>query len=241
MRTLIVGASGATGSRLINAMLTKQQAIRIVIRPSSIVKTHILDNPLVDVVYGEVLRFNEQQMTSLVRGCDAIVSCLGHNMTFKGMYGGPRQLVTDSCAALVKAVELLKPQKSVKFVLMNTSGNRNKLAGETVSLAHRLMIAVIRKLVPPHADNENAANYLQANLGIQNNYIQWVVVRPDSLTDEDSVSPYELYESPVRDALFDAGKTSRINVANFMYRLINEPELWQKWKFQMPLIYNAGQ
>jgi hypothetical protein len=52
------------------------------------------------------------------------------------------------------------------------------------------------------------------------------------------VSEYELYASPTRSALFNPGKTSRVNVGCFMAKLIVENDLWNKWKGQMPVIYN---
>jgi hypothetical protein len=39
-------------------------------------------------------------------------------------------------------------------------------------------------------------------------------------------------------ALFDSGATSRINVGHFMAELILNKHTWQKWKGQMPIIYN---
>ena len=61
---------------------------------------------------------------------------------------------------------------------------------------------------------------------------------PDTLINEDIVTEYELYDSPVRSAMFNPGKTSRINVGNFMARLIVENDLWNKWKGRMPVMYN---
>jgi hypothetical protein len=65
-----------------------------------------------------------------------------------------------------------------------------------------------------------------------------VAVRPDTLINEDIVTEYEIYASPARSALFNPGKTSRINVGYFMAKLIVDNELWNKWKGQMPVIYN---
>lgn len=48
-----------------------------------------------------------------------------------------------------------------------------------------------------------------------------------------------VHQSPTRSAIFDAGKTSRINLGNFMCRLIEESDLWEKWKGKMPVIYNT--
>ena len=68
--------------------------------------------------------------------------------------------------------------------------------------------------------------------------IEWTVVRPDGLTDEQSVTEYTVHPSPTRSAIFDAGKTSRINVGHFMATLITEDNLWNTWQGQMPVIYN---
>jgi hypothetical protein len=88
-------------------------------------------------------------------------------------------------------------------------------------------------------DNEQAAAFLQNEVGLSSKAIQWVVVRPDDLIDEQSVSPYKIYPSPIRSAIFDAGKTSRINVAHFMSQLVLDDECSDKWQGQMPVIYNA--
>ena len=59
---------------------------------------------------------------------------------------------------------------------------------------------------------------------------------PDGLIDESEVSKYEVYNSPTRSAIFDAGNTSRINVGHFIAELITDSDTWLKWKGQMPLI-----
>jgi len=58
------------------------------------------------------------------------------------------------------------------------------------------------------------------------------------LIDETEVTAYDVHPSPIRSAVFDPGQTSRINVGHFMADLITEDSIWQKWKGQMPVIYN---
>ena len=65
-----------------------------------------------------------------------------------------------------------------------------------------------------------------------------MAVRPDTLINEDNVTEYEIYASPIRSALSNPGKASRINVGHFMAKLIIDNDLWSKWKGQMPVIYN---
>jgi hypothetical protein len=101
------------------------------------------------------------------------------------------------------------------------------------------VIGLLRLLLPPHPDNEKAADYLRVNIGQNNPYIEWVAVRPDNLINEEIVSEYSLHISPTRSALFNSGKTSRINVGHLMARLITNGDLWNKWKGQMPVIYNV--
>jgi len=129
-------------------------------------------------------------------------------------------------------------EKAIKFVLMNTVGYRNRDLNEPISLGQKIVISIIRALVPPHSDNEAAAEFLRLNIGQKNAKIQWVVVRPDTLINQNSTTDYNLHVSPTT-TLFKPGKTSRINVGNFMARLISEDGLWEEWKGKMPVIYNA--
>jgi hypothetical protein len=124
---------------------------------------------------------------------------------------------------------------------MNTAGNSNRNLSEPISFAQKCVIGLLRLLLPPHVDNEKAADYLRTEVGQNDGVIEWSVVRPDNLIDEDEVSDYEVHSSPIRSAIFDPGTTSRINVGNFMAELITNPDTWSKWKAQMPVIYNKAQ
>ena len=123
---------------------------------------------------------------------------------------------------------------------LNTTGNRNRDIDEPVSLGHRLVIGLIRLAIPPHADNERAADFLRREIGRGDSALEWCVVRPDSLTNEPEVTEYEVYPSPIRSAIFDAGKTSRSNVAHFMGELMTDDDSWHRWQGQMPAIYNKA-
>jgi len=83
------------------------------------------------------------------------------------------------------------------------------------------------------------ADYLRTGIGQNHPTIEWAAVRPDGLTDEDEVTPYDVHPSPIRSAIFDAGQTSRINVAHFMAELITDDGMWAEWKGRMPVIYNS--
>jgi len=121
---------------------------------------------------------------------------------------------------------------------MNTTSNRNRDLNKPISFAQKLVIGLLRLILPPHVDNEKAADYLRIQMGQNNKNIEWVVVRPNDLINEKEVTDYEINRSPIRSAIFDAGKVSRINVGHFMANLISDANLWNAWKGQMPVIYS---
>lgn len=241
MTTLVVGASGATGKHLVDALLASNQKVKVIVRSADSVPESWRNNNQLTIIQASVSEISLDKMAEYVQDCDAVASCLGHNLNLKGIYGKPRELVTDTVKLLCKAINKNTSSTPVKFVLMNTSGNRNRDLKEPLSFAHRSVLAILRILLPPHVDNEKAADYLRTHIGQGNRFVEWVAVRPDTLVNEDQVSEYEVHPSPIRDPLFNAGIVSRINVAYFMAALILENELWSKWKGQMPVIYNVDQ
>ncbi len=240
MKTLVVGATGATGRLLVQRLLESGDQVSIIIRSDMSLPSSITSHENLTMTVGNVLEIPNEELTELMRGCDAIASCLGHNFTFKGIYGQPRYLVTDATSRLCEIAEQLKPIKPIKFILMNTTGNQNKLNGEQVSRSHKMLMSLIRALLPPQVDNERAAQFLQLNYPDSHPHIQWAAVRPDSLVDMPVATPYEVFASPTRDPLFNAGRTSRINVGNFIAELIADQKLWELWRGQMPVLYNQS-
>lgn len=238
MTTLILGASGATGKHLVEQLLCINQHLKVIVRNKTNLPESWKKNNNLTIIQANILDISADEMANHLKGCDAVASCLGHNLSFKGVYGKPRKLVRDSVIHICKTIEKNAPEQPVKVVLMNTTGNRNRDLNEHISFGEKIVTGLIRALLPPHSDNEKAADYLRAEIGQKNKHIQWAAVRPDSLIDEDKVSEYKVHPSPTRSAIFNAGKTSRINVGHFMAQLITNHESWNKWKGKMPVIYN---
>lgn len=238
MTTLIVGASGATGRLLVEQLLNRGQNVKVIVRSPEKLPKSWKNNKHLFIISAAVLELSDTEMVKHLKGCQAVVSCLGHTISWKGIYGHPRKLVTDTVRRLTDSIKVNNPEEPIKYILMNTTANRNRDLNEAISFGQRCVIGLIRFLLPPQADNEKAADYLRTNIGQSDQFIEWVAVRPDGLINEEEVSEYELYPSPIRSAVFDAGKTSRINVGHFMADLITDDEIWSRWKGQMPVIYN---
>lgn len=240
MTTLIIGASGATGRLLLEDLLNRGQKVKIVVRSRNSLPDSILNHENLSVTQASILDLDEAELASLVQGCSAVASCLGHNISLKGIYGSPRKLVTDATRRICQAIRAAEPKEKVKFVLMNTAGNRNRDLDEPISFGQKIVVCLLRYLLPPHVDNENAADYLRVTIGQNDPMIEWVAVRPDGLVNEPAVTGYKIHPSPTRSAIFNPGTTSRINVADFMSTLITDTKIWHMWKGQMPVIYNQA-
>jgi putative NADH-flavin reductase len=239
MTTLVVGASGATGRLLVEELLNQGQSVKIIVRSLDSLPKAVRGHANLSVIQASILDMSGSDMTKHVRGCHAVASCLGHNLTFRGLFAKPRRLVTDATQRLCDAIRANQPSEPVKFVLMNTTGNSNRDLNERISFGQKCVIVLLRLLLPPHVDNEKAADYLRTKIGQNDTHIEWTAVRPDGLIDGTEVTDYNIFGSPIRSAIFDAGTTSRINVAHFMAKLINTDKTWNMWQGKMPVIYNS--
>ena len=241
MNVLIVGATGATGRLLTEQLLERGHSVKVIVRSPEKLPEAVRNHANLTIIRAAVLDLSDAEMAQHVHGCDAVASCLGHNVTFKGMYGHPRKLVTDATRRLCQAIRANNPDKSTKFVLMNTDGNSNRDLNEPLAFAEKAIVGLLRHLLPPVADNEQAADYLRTEVGQNDRLIEWTAVRPSTLLDEATVTPYQLVPSPTESALFGSRETSRINVAHFMADLMTDEACWAQWKGQMPVIYNQAE
>ncbi len=236
MKVLVLGATGATGRLVVQQLIKRNVEVKIVVRRlNDELEKMIINGPL-ECLIGSISEFELNKYISLINDCDAVISCLGHNITLKGILGRPRKLVTN---CIKNVCEAIQENKKVKIILMNTTANRNSKINEKYSLRDQMVFSLLSFLLPPHKDNVEAAKFLSNTVGENNPRIKWTAVRPDTLINEEKETEYEIFESPQRSPVFDAGKTSRINVAHFMTELLLNEELWERWRFKMPVIYNA--
>lgn len=237
MKVLILGATGATGSLVVQQIINRNIEAKIVVREIEKVSKDFRNNKLVECIVGNITEFERDENINLVDDCDAVISCLGHNISFRGIFGKPRMLVTSSIRNICEALYRSKKSR-VKLILMNTTANRNKKIKEKYSFVDKIVLSLTSLLLPPQKDNVKVAEYLSYTIGDSNQKIEWTVVRPDTLINNEIESEYELLESPKQSPIFNAGKTSRINVSRFMTELLSDENLWEKWKYKMPVIYN---
>lgn len=234
MKVLVLGASGATGKLVVRQLAERNISVRAVVRSSAILPEDFSRGGTVEVLRGNIAEFEPGKIRELLRGCDAVVCCLGHNINFKGIFGQPRSLVYNAVTKITDAIPA--GNKSIKFILMSTTAYTNASIGEANTSGEKIVFSSLKLLLPPHKDNMLAGDFLVYTLGTKGG-IEWVAVRPDSLFDEEAVSAYEICPKKTR-SLFNAGKTSRINVSHFMAELLTNEELWKEWRYRTPVLYN---
>lgn len=233
----LVGGTGRTGGRVMRELLRRGVEVRAVVRSLGKVPPDITDDPKLELIEADLLSVGEDRLQGYARGCDAVVSCLGHVISAKGIWGEPRDLVTQAITRICRAIESLRPASPVKVVLMGSVSVNHPGGIDTHRGAfEKASLAVIRGAIPPAKDNQTAATFLYEAIGTKNAFVEWTVVRPDALEEGDA-SAYSIHEGLV-STIFRPDATRMANVAHFMADLVTKPEVWNEWKGRMPVIIN---
>lgn len=235
MKVLVLGSTGQTGYLVVKQLLENRIPVKAVARNSDKFK-NIRSDANLQIFTESILDIEDNRLKDILVDVDVVISCLGHNISLKGIFGKPHYLVTE---AIKKTIKNANEKKLKKIILMNTTACLNPEQNETFTFGESIIMGVLRRFLPPQRDNERALKYLVENEK-NASIFEWIAVRPDTLITEERVTDYELFESPQRSPIFNAGKTSRINVAHVIMKLVTSEELWHTWKYKMPVIYNKG-
>jgi nucleoside-diphosphate-sugar epimerase len=267
LTVLVVGATGATGKHVVQQLLDHQghhhirvkTIVRSQERMMEALKKSDDDDDYKDRLFikqaSSLLDMTDDELSEQVADVDAVVSCLGHTPDYAGVFGPEyRYLVLNVTRRLTTALQKQASKdynnnnnKTTKrFILMSSDGVVNPAGTDGIRpWSVRTLLAVIRYLVPPHRDNEAAAQYVYDHFppAAAASLVEWVVVRPTDLVNENkdrSVNDrYILKSQPAIDeGLFGGGVriATRSNVARCMVDLLTNASLWNEWKFQMPCI-----
>ena len=90
---LVLGATGATGKYVVRYFLEKDYIVKAVVRSAEKMQSLLssmegfeFDKKKLILKEASVLDLTEQEFLELLNGCQSVVSCLGHNMTFSGIF-----------------------------------------------------------------------------------------------------------------------------------------------------------
>lgn len=235
---LLLGGTGRTGRRVLAKLLERGVSVRAIVRPGKRLPEALASHPRLVIVEADLLSLGGEDLVARVRGCDAVISCLGHVISVKGVFGSPRDLVTRATARLCQAIRTSQPAAPVKYILMSSvSVNHPGAADERRGTLEQAFLWGLRGLLPPARDNQRAADFLHGQVGAGNPLVRWVAVRPDALLEGDG-SAYSVHEHFV-SSLFKPRSTNMANVATFMCDLVTDAATWDRWAGRLPVIVNA--
>jgi len=241
---LLFGATGGCGSQVLSRLLARGVRVTAVVRSadrlSDAAKGHT--NLKVLVLRDGHLALSTEELEAHVAECECAVSCLGHNLTFKGIYGRPHDLCVESVRRLCDAARRTRAAqdaKPLRLIVVSTEGvSRCDGADPKRSFLERALISALYFLLPPMKDNVEVVRYLHALQEMHSPpRVEFCAVRPSDMIDGDE-SPHEAYDT-LQNGLFNAGNTTRANVGAFMADLVTHSDTWARWRNAFPHLLNS--
>ncbi len=102
---LVLGATGNTGLPLVKQLLTRGYNVWVIVRSLDRFSQELLKNPKLRVINENLLDLSHVQLLEIVKDCGSIVSCLGHTMSLRGIFGEPRALVLEAVKRVCIAIK----------------------------------------------------------------------------------------------------------------------------------------
>jgi len=245
MRCLVLGATGRTGVHVVRNLLERGVAVRALVRSrggasaAARLEPGVAGHPHLDVVEAEVAALGVAEFRTHLDGCDAVACCLGPNVSLRGVFGPPYDLVAGSVEKLIDAADLLPPKSPIRLVLMSSvSVNRPARADARRGSVERACLWALRAVVPPARDNQRAADLLARRVGPHHPNLAWVAVRPDSLVDG-APGAYRAHEATV-SSIFRADSVRITEVAQFITELVTDGPTWERWRAKLPVVVSAA-
>ncbi|KAI9201877.1 uncharacterized protein BJ171DRAFT_197029 [Polychytrium aggregatum] len=246
MKALIVGGTGNVGKLVVEQLLQRNVHVQAIVRSPDRIPSQLVANPSLTLIKASLLELSIDELAEHLRGCDVVISTLGHNLSYNGIpalgvWAPPQDLVEQASRNICHAIEKLQPSSPIRYIMLNTVGVANPDGSDTHtrSTFERSMVSLMTTVLPPYRDSVMSAAYLGKEVGTSNKYIEWVAVRPDGFIDGE-VSSYSLFES-IRHPFYAPEKVTKANIAHFMGELVTKPETWNQWKFKMPVIIDEKQ
>lgn len=235
---LVLGGTGRTGGRVVTQLLDRGAQVRAIVRSAARLPEGVAGHPNLTVAQVDLLSLTDEALAAQIEGCSAVISCLGHTINLRGIFGKPHDLVTTAVRRVVRAAGALKPETPIRLVLMSSvSVHRPDGPDGRRGRTERATMAIIRSLVPPAKDNQEAADFLIREVGSSSPSVEWVAVRPDTLI-EGAVSEYVLHDALVA-SLAKPDHTAMANVAHFMCELVCDARVWAEWRGSLPVIVDG--
>jgi putative NADH-flavin reductase len=197
MQLTVFGATGGTGSRLIELALSKGHQVTAVVRDPA--RLSVSSQPLLQVVTAEIM--DPASILPAVTGADAVLTAAGPRGT------GPTTVITDSVRSVTTAMREAGARR-----LLAVSGSIAADDGESLYMRY-LVKPVARRTFLRYV----SADMRRAEALIEATDLDWTIVRPPALTDGPATG---MYRTAVDANLPHGFRVSRADLATCMLALI---------------------
>lgn len=190
MKIALFGATGKTGTLLLEKLLSKSHVVTALVRtPAKIT----LASPQLTLVQGDALVLADVERA--IEGCDAVISVLGPPSL------KPSTLLTISVGNIAKAMEA----KGIKrIVSMGSVGILHEMGG----LPGMIVGFILRNALKDHRGAYDI---------LRDSPLEWTVIRPITLTDGAAKGRYRIADTGLPK---DSRSISRADVADFIVRVL---------------------
>ncbi|MGK8555492.1 NAD(P)-dependent oxidoreductase [Nocardia gipuzkoensis] len=169
MRLTVFGATGNTGTRVVDQALAAGHEVTTVGRGRPSIPAH----PRLRVVVADVM--NPADIVEAVRGADAVLDTIGSREK------GPTSVCTDAALSISKAMELAGAQRLV--VVSNSAGVPG--SGDDWSTRFVVKPLILRPLL-----RHSLADMAAAEQAVRDSALDWTIVRAPQLTDNAAKGSY---------------------------------------------------
>jgi putative NADH-flavin reductase len=199
MQLTVFGATGGTGTRLVELALANGHQVTAVVRDPS--RLAVPAQPRLQVVTADIM--NPASILPAVKGADAVLTVVGPRGT------GPTTVIADSVRSISAAMHEAGARR-----LLALSGSIAADDGESFYLRY-LVKPVARRTFLRHV----CADMRHAEAAIEATDLDWTIIRPPALTDGPATGTYR---TAVDANLPHGFRVSRSDLAACMLALITD-------------------
>ena len=193
-KTLIIGASGQIGKMTTQKLLDNGETVVGLVRDKT--KLSDINNDNLEVVEGDL----EQDFSHAFKGCDKVIFAAGSG----GSTGADKTMLIDLWAAC-KAVDYAKAANVSQFVMVSSIGADDPSQGSDKMKPY---------LVAKHKADEH----------LMNSGLNYTVIRPGSLKDEDAKGGFQTAKPDSKDKMV----ITREDVADALVFTVGNAKLTNK-------------
>lgn len=202
MNTVIFGANGPTGRRLVTAALEAGHSVTAAVRRPD-------DFEMVDprLTVSRVDAYEPEDVDAVVATADAVVSALGVPYSQR-----PIEIYSRGTANIVRAM-----QRHAVRRLVVTSSSATDPAVRFKNSGGGLLLEVLKPLVVLVLGRTTYADMRRMEALVRKSGLEFTIVRPSGLFDAPEAGSYVVAEDHVRGAF-----TARVDLATFMIRALSD-------------------